>query len=174
MSAATLASYRRGWVAYRAAIETGDASAVELIGPKMIAALTFMAAEADAAGHKPLSVDAWEAPMEDGTVLVVVRTQAEAHAIARDKSDMRAKTVWTLAELARMLPRLEMTHAIKEAFPGAAVVRVGGHPVTSGVQMSEGEVSDWAKADPLAPVLYGHPARITSMAASAVTKAHTA
>jgi hypothetical protein len=174
VSAATLASYHRGWIAYRAAIETGDASAVELIGPKMIAALKFMSAEAAAAGHKPLSVDAWEAPMEDGTVLVVVRTQAEAHTIVRDKSDMRAKTVWTLAELARMLPRLEMTHAIKEAFPGAAVVRVGGHPVASGVQMSEGEISDWAKADPLAPVLYGHPACITSMAASATTKAHTA
>src|SRR5689334_4945683 len=65
VSAATLASYRRGWIAYRAAIESGDAAAVEQIGPKMIAALKYMAAEAEAAGHKPLSVDAWEAPMED-------------------------------------------------------------------------------------------------------------
>jgi hypothetical protein len=106
VSAATLASYRRGWVAYRAAIDTGDVTAVEEIGPKMIAALKFMAAEADAAGHKPLNVNAWEAPMEDGTVLVLVRTLAEAHAIARDKSDRRAKTIWTVAELAGMLPRL--------------------------------------------------------------------
>src|SRR3954452_15104014 len=96
VSAATLASYRRGWIAYRAATEAGDASAVEQIGPKMIAALKYMAAEADAAGHKPLSVSAWEAAMADGTVLVVVRSQAEAHAIARDKSDTRAKVIWTL------------------------------------------------------------------------------
>lgn len=157
VSAATLASYRRGWFAYRAAIEIGDAPAVELIGPKMIAALKFMAAEADAAGHKPLTVHAWEAPLDDGAVLVLVRTQAEAHAIARDRSDSRAKVVWTLAELARVLPRLQMTHTIKDAFPGAAVVHVGGDAVKSGVQLSEGAVHDWATSDPLAPRLHGHP-----------------
>ena len=41
VSPATLASYRRGWTAYRQAITDGDASAVEDLGPKMIQALAF-------------------------------------------------------------------------------------------------------------------------------------
>jgi hypothetical protein len=158
VSAQTLASYRRGWVAYRQAISDNDAAAVEMIGPKMVAALAFMEREAEAAGHKPLTIERWEAALEDGGVLVVVRTQAEAHAIARDKSDTRMLVVWTVGELARILPTLEITHAVKNAFPGAEVVRVGGDPVASGVQMTEGQVSDWVRDDPLYDILHGEAA----------------
>lgn len=151
----TLAAYRRGWVAYRRAIEGYDADAVEQIAPKMVAALAFMGTEATAAGHQPLDVNRWEAVLEDGRVLVVVKTLAEAHAIARDKSDDRQLVVWTMAEIARMLPTLEITHAVKEAFPGAEVVRVGSQPVASGVQTTEGQLADWATNEPLYDVLHG-------------------
>lgn len=149
VSTATLDNYRKGWKVYRQAIADGDAAAVERIAPKMTTALNFMDHEAAARGHAPLSVDRWEATLEDGAVLVVVRTLAEAHAIARDKSDTRLLVVWTLAELARMLPTLEITHAVKGAFPGATVVRVGGDPVVSGVQESEGAVADWVRDEEL-------------------------
>ena len=55
VSPATLAAYQRGWTLYRAALEDGDGAALEVIGPKMIRALEVMAAEAEAAGYKPLA-----------------------------------------------------------------------------------------------------------------------
>ena len=147
VSPATLASYRRGWTAYRQAITDGDASAVEELGPKMIKALAFMAKEAEALGHQPLSVDAWEAATADGRILVIVRTQAEAHALAR-APDGRGTVVYTMDEIARLLPALDAVNIVKANFPGAEAVSL------SGVQMSEGRVSDWATQDPLEDVLH--------------------
>lgn len=83
VSAPTLAAYRRGWDAYRVALDEGDADAVEAIAPKMIAALAFMDQEVIQAGHLPIAPETWEAPMSDGTVLVVCRTNAEACAVIR-------------------------------------------------------------------------------------------
>jgi hypothetical protein len=84
VSPATLQSYQRGWSAYRAALDSGDATAVETIGPKMCLALRLMGEEAEAAGHKPLAPDTWETPLgDDGTVLVICRTQAEQSAVIR-------------------------------------------------------------------------------------------
>ena len=152
VSQKTLESYRRGWTAYREAIETGDAGGVEQIGPKMVAALKFMDAEAERLGHKPLSVDAWEVPFGDGKVLVIVRTQAEAHAAATDKTDTRDRVIYTMTEIANVLATYEQLTAIKLAFPGAEakgpIVREG-EPVKSGVQMTEYQVSDWATQDPI-------------------------
>ena len=100
VSPATLAAYQRGWAAYRLALEEGDAAAVEQIGPKMIAALAFMDAEATAAGHKPLDVSTWETALPDGRVLVVVRTVAEASAVSRAEKAAKAVSA---------APRLGMT-----------------------------------------------------------------
>ena len=83
VSPATLAAYQRGWTLYRAALEDGDGAALEVIGPKMIRALEVMAAEAEAAGYKPLAPETWEAALPDGRVMVVVRSQAEASAVLR-------------------------------------------------------------------------------------------
>ena len=144
----TLASYRRGWTAYRQAITDGDASAVEELGPKMIQALAFMDREATALGHQPLSVTAWEAATADGRILVVVRTQAEARALARSP-DGRETLVYTMEEIARLIHTLDPVNAIKAAFPGGEAVSL------SGVQMSEGRVADWATQDPLEDILHG-------------------
>ena len=143
----TLASYRRGWTAYRQAITDGDAGAVEEVGPKMIQALAFMAKEAEALGHHPLAVDAWEAATADGRILVVVRTQAEAHALAR-APDGRERLIYAMEEIARLIHILDPVNAIKASFPGAEAVSL------SGVQMSEGRVADWARQDELEDILH--------------------
>jgi hypothetical protein len=90
VSPATLASYRRGWDLYRAALEASDAAAVEAVGPRMVAALAVMDAEARKNGFGPLAPDTWETPLgDDGTVLVVVRTQAEQAAVIRANNPTR-------------------------------------------------------------------------------------
>src|SRR3954469_12595848 len=117
VSAPTLASYRRGWTAWRQAIDADDLSAVQALAPKMVAALAYMAKEALQRGHRPLEVDAWEAPLEDGSVLVVCRTQAEASAVVRENNGCevpRALQVWSLSELAKALPALAMVGEIKK------------------------------------------------------------
>ena len=153
-SAAVLQSYQRGWDAYRAALDDGDGEALEAIGPKMIAALAFMDQQATVAGHQPLAPDTWEATMADGTVLMVVRTQAEASAVirasraadglsyettlppdlaitVRQQHEGRALTVWTMAEVAALISRQ----------PSGAN-RWEGSPAHSGVQREEGMVAD--------------------------------
>ena len=92
VSSATLAAYQRGWSAYRAALDDGDPAAVEAIAPKMLAALAFMDSEATAAGYRPLAPDTWECGMADGTVLVVVRSNAEAAAVIRAEKAVVAAT----------------------------------------------------------------------------------
>ena len=130
VSPATLAAYQRGWTLYRAALEDGDGAALEVIGPKMIRALEVMAAEAEAAGYKPLAPETWEAALPDGRVMVVVRSQAEASAVVRasraadglayettlppdlavtvrSQHEGRALVVLTLAEVGRLLTMAE-------------------------------------------------------------------
>ena len=57
-------------------------------------------AGATEAGHAPLAPEVWETRMPDGTVLAVVRTQQEAHALARDSHERK---VWTLDEVGRVV-----------------------------------------------------------------------
>ena len=51
ISGKTLESFRRGWLAWRTAIENNDLIAVQTVGPKMVKALTLMDREAEAAGE---------------------------------------------------------------------------------------------------------------------------
>lgn len=140
VSPPTLAAYRRGWTAWRAAIESGDVSAVEAVGPKMVVALRVMAQEALARGHKPLDTATWEFPMADGSVLVVCRTKAEASDVIRNQQAGRALVVYSMEELATLLPKVDGVHAIKQEWPGATV--------QSGAVTREGDVADWVRNDP--------------------------
>jgi hypothetical protein len=106
----TLAAYQRGWSAYRQALESGDADALEAVGPKMVAALAFMTNEAEHAGHKPLDVSTWETALPDGRVLVVVRTAAEAVAVSRAEKAPKAVSA---------APRLGMTVVAEMVAPEA-------------------------------------------------------
>jgi hypothetical protein len=84
ISPSTLAAWQRGWSAYRVALDECDGAAVEMIGPKMIQALAVMSAEAEKNGFQPLTPEVWETPLgNDGTVLVLVRSQAEQAAVVR-------------------------------------------------------------------------------------------
>jgi hypothetical protein len=133
VSLSTLEAWRRGWELYRAALEDTDGEALATIGPKMVAALGVMDAEATAAGHAPLAPDTWEAAMGNGVTLVVCRTSAEASAVmraasaaekpgqrsfettippdlaitVRDQHEGRALVVITLAEIVRLLQAQE-------------------------------------------------------------------
>ena len=140
VSVETLLKWREGWRLYSTAIARGDAAAVERLAPKIAAAIKAMALEAHAAGHQPLAPTAWEAPTADGRVLVVCRTAAEAHGL-QGSSDGRHRVVWTMEELAAVLPTLEITYQVKTTFPGARV--------RSTVQRSEGYAHDWATDDML-------------------------
>jgi hypothetical protein len=162
----TLAAYKRGWDAYRAALDDCDGAAVESIGPRMIQALAVMAAEAEAAGHKPLAPDTWEADMGGGVVLVVVRTSAEASAVlrasrasdgasyettlppdlavtVRQQHEGRALCVITLAEIVRLLQRSET---------GLWGTRWEGSSATSGRQLEEMAAHDMVRSGYPMPV----------------------
>lgn len=166
VSPATLLAYRRGWIQWREALQTGDHQAAGIIGPKMIGALAFMEAEATAAGHPPLAVETWEARIDDGRVLVIVHTTAEASAIAqaarlgddgtlppdiasavRHQQEGRELVVWTMAELARVLPTLGLVDEIKRTWPGAVVQKV--------TTTQEGDAADWARREPVRGAIEG-------------------
>jgi hypothetical protein len=168
ISPMTLAAYKRGWDAYRAALDDCDGAAVEAIGPKMVAALAFMEKEAEAAGHQPLAPDVWEADMGNGVVLVVCRTSAEASAVlrasrasdgasyettlppdlavtVRQQHEGRALCVITMAEIARLLQRSET------ALWGTGT-KWEGTPAASGRQLEEMAAHDMARSGYPMPV----------------------
>ena len=124
----------------------------------MIQALNVMDAEAKAAGHEPLYADTWETMLPDGRVLCVVRTNAEAHRLAaaaklgedgtmpadiasaiHHQRQGRELVIWTLAELARVLPALDVVNEIKRTWPGALI--------TSGPHTGESDANDWVTSD---------------------------
>ncbi len=77
--------------------------------------------------------------MPDGAVLAIVRTQQEAHALARDG---RERKVWTLDEVGRVICAWEgrrWVEAVQKCFPGAQVEAVRLTP--------RGSESDWAQGD---------------------------
>ena len=172
VSTPTLAAYHRGWTAYRKALDEGDGPAIEAIGPRMVAALAFMDGEATRAGHGPLACETWEAPLADGSVLVVVRTLAEAHAVTRavqaaaggkpesglppdlmlavrHQHEGRALAVWTMAEIAALVSaRAVPINAVKAAFPGAEVTGAAweGTSAPSAVQRHEYAAADHVRS----------------------------
>ena len=72
------------------------------------------------AGAEPLAPEVWECVLPaSGEVVSIVRTEIEAHHVARETE------VWTLAEIAVLIERLgHDLRQIKRAFPGSAVVEV--------------------------------------------------
>jgi hypothetical protein len=137
VSDATRLSMRRGMDKLQDAIARGNVEDIERIAPKIRAALAFMDQEAETAGHRPLAPEVWETRLEDGTVLAVVRTAADAHAVV---ASARKVECWTLEEIARVLPR-GATATIKAAFPGALVQKVA--------MRDEGFAMDWLTSSPL-------------------------
>jgi hypothetical protein len=124
VSDSTRLRFKRGHALWSAALTSSDLEAVRDLGPKMIAAWRFMAKEADALGNAPLAPQTIETLLPDGTVLVVVASNPEAHAIARSG---RACRVVTIEEIGRLLSKHDLANAVLDAFPGSRVEKVTTH-----------------------------------------------
>ena len=92
--------FDRQWRKWQAAYAAQDLAAVRAHSEAMRRAWAALEAGALEAGHAPLAPEVWETRMPDGAVLAVVRTQQEAHALARDG---RERKVWTMDEVARIV-----------------------------------------------------------------------
>jgi hypothetical protein len=71
-------------------------------------------------GAQPLAPDVWECVLPaTGELVSIVRTEAEAHHVARESE------VWTVAEIAVLIERVgDQVREVKRVFPGSAVVEV--------------------------------------------------
>ncbi len=70
------------------------------------------------AGANFLDPEVWEVRKDDGTVVAIVRTNAETSKVV---SDGRYLQVWTLDEIARVMAANSLVGKAKEVFPGAIV-----------------------------------------------------
>lgn len=101
------------------AIWAGDVGETRRHAEAMIRGWRALDAAATADGQSPLSVECWETTTDDGEVLAIVRTNAEAAALTRQGRKMQ---VWTLAEIGRALGRYADTAGlVKTIFEGATV-----------------------------------------------------
>ena len=67
----------------------------------------------------------WETTLSDGTVVALVRTMAEAHAVVA--SD-RKVAVYTLDEVRALLESHSLVNRVKATFPGATVEKATQTP----------------------------------------------
>lgn len=137
-------SFRRGWQRWHDAGLRGDVQTMLQVIEGMKQLWRIADAQATEDGHAPLSPDVWEVRCDDGTVLAICRTNAEAIAAQREG---RATVAYDLTEVARLLRRVEIVDAIKREFPGATVGKT--------VQLDETYAESWVRADALHEVLHG-------------------
>ena len=74
------------------------------------------------AGASPLAPVVWETQKSDGTVIALVRTNAEASAVV---AEGRYVEVWTIDEVARLSEATEIVAEVKKVFPGSKIVAAG-------------------------------------------------
>lgn len=149
VSPATLLRFRQGHALWTQAYSHDrNVAETERTSAMMIRAWKALDDEARAGGHAELAPTVWEGRAEDGRVLVITRTSEEALAIAATADD-RARTIWTVDELARCVAMFEQINDIKRSFPGALVTAVSPR--------AESFASDWATSDPLLDVLHPEP-----------------
>ena len=104
-----------------AAIWHGDLQELTTQARRMEAAWRALHAAAEALGALPLAPEVWELALDDGTVVALVHTSAEAKAVV---ASGRKVVVYTLEELGRMLQNYHAVTEVKIAFPGATVERM--------------------------------------------------
>ncbi len=112
------AKFDRQQAKLNAAIWSGDLDDLQRECPRMITAWRVLDAKATEAGAAPLSPAVWETALSDGTLLAIVRDNADAHAVL---ADGRLTQVWTLDEVARCIEAFPAVVKAKAAFPGATV-----------------------------------------------------
>ena len=108
-----------GMDALTCAIHAKDPAATRRAVDNLLKGLRMMIAAAQKAGEEPLAADVWEAPLNDGRVLRVVRWWPEGAApVTKDRNVV----TWSLDEVARLVEREgRLVNAVKKQWPGAAV-----------------------------------------------------
>ena len=104
-----------------AAIWHGDLEAVRRESERMIKAWQALNGAAEATGAQNLAPEVWEVSLADGSVVALVRSPAEAHAVV---AEGRRVMVYTLNELAIMLGNYQAVTKVKVSFPGAEVTQI--------------------------------------------------
>ena len=90
----------------------------------MIKGWHFLDAEAESLGAEPLRPEWWETLSDDGTVIVIAKSNADAWAAARAN---RRAAVFSLEEVGRVLGKQSLLVAAKQTFPGSRVVSSQTH-----------------------------------------------
>jgi hypothetical protein len=106
---------------FNAAIWHGDLEVVRTEAERMVKAWRALDQAAVAAHAAFLSPEVWEVTLEDGTVVAIVRSQEEAHAVVREG---RKVAVYTLRELAVMISNYQAATQVKLAIPGVTVEQI--------------------------------------------------
>ena len=119
-----------------AAIATNEPAYISAQAEGMRRAWRALDVAATEAGAQPLAPEVWDCVLPStGEVVSIVRTENEAHHVARQSE------IWTLAEVAVLIERLgNGVRRVKRTFPGAAVVAVRGRSAPP---------IDWEKGDDL-------------------------
>lgn len=107
-----------------AAIRSGDSGEVRKRVDICLRGLDALEQAAIGAGAKPLEVDAWETPLDDGRVLRVVRHDHMARKATETAADGRQVIVWSLSEVGRVIGSYGAINAIKDMVPEASVTAV--------------------------------------------------
>jgi len=143
--------FDRQWRKWQAAYAAQDLEAVRAHSEAMRRAWNALDQAATAAGHAPIQPEVWETRMPDGVVLAIVRGPAEQHALARaarQEGDSRAREVWSLDEVGRVIGAWEgrrWVDAVRSEFPGAQVQALRLTP--------RGAEFDWSRGD---EIPFGH------------------
>jgi hypothetical protein len=137
--------FDRQWRKWQAAYAAQDIEAVRAHSEAMRRAWAALDQAATVAGHQPLAPEVWETRMPNGRVLGVVRTLAEAHALA---GDGRERDIWTLDEVGRVVAAWHAerwAEAAHRHFPGALIAATRLTP--------RGAEFDWTQGD---EIPFGH------------------
>jgi len=101
------------------AIHHGDIEDVRREGQRMINAWRALSRAAEAGGAFELHPLVWEVQLDDGRVVGIVRTGAEARHVHQNGRQIE---LWTLEEIARLIVAFPVCVKAKELWPGAEVI----------------------------------------------------
>ncbi len=123
------------------ALQSGDLTLIDIQVGGMKRAWQALDQEATRSQQPVLSADIWEVRLPvSGRVVAIVKTSAEAHAIARPDLE-----TWTVTEIAQLIDGMDESVAkIKQLFPGAEVTAITKKETPSQQQYKP---FDWSKGD---------------------------
>ena len=123
------------------ALQSGDLTLIDIQVGGMKRAWQALDQEATRSQQAVLSADIWEVRLPvSGRVVAIVKTSAEAHAIARPDLE-----TWTITEIAQLIDGMdESLTKIKQLFPGAEVTAITKKETPS---QQQDKPFDWSKGD---------------------------